>query len=200
MRVQDAALWALRSSRRDRRCALCDAVRRAEQGVVDDPRRGDEVTRRERTQGRERSNVGLRLLGTAAAVLLLVGSVHAQSEPSPGDTLPATTARQIEALLVRKAQRTPAQRKISAQLLDTRQPGQSQPAAVVTVDIRADVTTEVLARIRTLGGTVLSSVPKYRAIRARLPLAAVEPLATLDAVQSIRPADQAQTRGVRRAE
>ena len=144
------------------------------------------------------SNVGLHcgLLGTAVAVLLLVGSVHAQSEPSPGDTLPATTARQIEALLVRKAQRTPAQRKISAQLLDTRQPGQSQPAAVVTVDIRAAVTTEVLARIRTLGGTVLTSVPKYRAIRARLPLAAVEPLATLDAVQSIRPADQAQTRGV----
>ena len=88
------------------------------------------------------------LLGTAAAVLLLVGSVHAQSEPSPGDTPPATTARQIEALLVRKAQRTPAQRKVSSQLLDARQSGQSQPAAVVTVDIRADVTPAVLARIQ----------------------------------------------------
>ena len=62
------------------------------------------------------------------------------------------------------------------------------------VDIRADVTPEVLARIRDLGGTVINSVPRYRAIRARLPLSAVEPLATLDAVQTIRPADQAVTR------
>ena len=136
------------------------------------------------------------LLGVAVVMLLFVGPVRAQSEPSPGDTLPATTARQIEALLVRKAQRTPAQRKISSQLLDARQPGQSQPPAVVTVDIRADVTPAVLERIQTLGGTVINSVPKYRAIRARLPLAAVEPLATLDAIQSIRPADRAQTRGL----
>ncbi len=50
---------------------------------------------------------------------------------------------------------------------------------VVTVDIRADVTDTVLERIQSLGGTVLSSVPKYRAIRARLPLSALEPLATL---------------------
>ena len=63
------------------------------------------------------------------------------------------------------------------------------------VDIRADVTPAVLERIQALGGTVLHSVPKYRAIRARLLLAAVEPLATLDAVQTIRPADRAHTRG-----
>ena len=52
-------------------------------------------------------------------------------------------------------------------------------------------TSLVLARIRSLGGTVINSVPKYRAIRARLPLSAVETLATLDAVKSIRPADEA---------
>ena len=71
-----------------------------------------------------------------------------------------------------------------------------QPAAdeLVVVDIRGDVTSLVLARIRSLGGTVINSVPKYRAIRARLPLSAVEKLATLDAIQSIRPADQAVTR------
>ena len=59
------------------------------------------------------------------------------------------------------------------------------------VDIRADVTPAVLARIRALGGTVINSVARYRAIRARLPLEAVEKLATLDAIQSIRPADEA---------
>ena len=65
---------------------------------------------------------------------------------------------------------------------------------MVTVDIRAEVTPAVLARIRALGGTVISSVPQYRAIRAVLPLVTVESLASLDAVESIRPADEAVTR------
>ena len=124
-------------------------------------------------------------------------SAQASSE-SPG-----TTDRQIKARLAAKAQRTPAQRKVSSQLLDARRAAvaarrQARGAApvdeMVMVDIRADVTPAVLARIRVLGGTVINSVARYRAIRARLPLEAVEKLATLDAIQSIRPADQAVTR------
>ncbi len=146
---------------------------------------------------------GNRLLGAVATLLLLVGPVRAQSS----DKLPEPGGRSIEALLAQKAQRTSAQRKVSSQLLDAA--GGTQPPAdgaarrrapdpgvadeLVTVDIRADVTPAVLARIRALGGTVLSSLPRYRAIRARLPLAAVEKLATLDAVQFIRPADEAIT-------
>ena len=138
-----------------------------------------------------------------ATLLLLVGPVRAQSS----DKLPEPVGRSIEALLAQKAQRTSAQRKVSSQLLDAA--GGTQPPAdgaarrrapdpgvadeLVTVDIRANVTPAVLARIRALGGTVLSSLPRYRAIRARLPLAAVEKLATLDAVQFIRPADEAIT-------
>ena len=64
----------------------------------------------------------------------------------------------------------------------------------VMVDIRTDVTPTVLKRIRDLGGTVISSVPKYQAIRAQLPLRAVERLAALDAIRTIRPADEAVTR------
>ena len=133
----------------------------------------------------------------------------------------ATATAQIGAILAAKAQRTPTQRKVSSRLLDAMgspqlpegqegggeepQPpagsGPRQPAATdgvaefefVTVDIRADVTPEVLGRIRALGGTVINSVPKYRAIRAQLPLVAVQPLAALSAVQSIRPADEAVT-------
>ena len=138
------------------------------------------------------------LLWAMAAILLLVGSVRAQSVPAQsGDKLSETTERQIGALLVQKAQRTPVQQKLSSQLLDAWRTGRDQRPAdtPVTVDIRADVTPMVLAHIRALGGTVLSSVPKYRAIRARLSLTALEPLATLDAVQSIRPADEAQTHG-----
>ena len=160
-------------------------------------------------------------------------------------TLSATAAQQIGAILAAKAQRTPAQRKVSSQLLDAigsaqlteeQEGGKEQPDAspgwppsgavgsrppglpadsgpqrpsatdgvgefeFVTVDIRADVTPEVLGRIRALGGTVINSVPRYRAIRARLPLVAVQPLAALSAVQSIRPADQAVTRKVNTSE
>ena len=120
------------------------------------------------------------------------------SEESPG-----MADRQIESRLEAKAQRTLAQRKVSSQLLDARRAdvarrqAQGAEAAdeLVTVDIRTDVTPEVLARIRDLGGTVINSVGRYRAIRARLPLAAVEPLAELDAIQSIRAADEAATPG-----
>ena len=104
------------------------------------------------------------------------------------------------------AQRTPTQRTMNSQLLDALRTPLWEPTAAgtallqatdpyakderVMVDILADVTPAVLARIQSLGGTVVNSVPKYRAIRARLPLTALEPLATLEAVQFIRPADQ----------
>ena len=126
-----------------------------------------------------------------------------------GGTIPLRTVRQIEALLARKAQRTPSQRKVSSQLLDAgRKPSEGTaaearkgtaetdtPEGLMTVDIRADVTPEVLSRIRDLGGVVVNSVPRYRSIRAQLPPAAVEPLAKLDAIRTIRPGDRARTRG-----
>ena len=186
------------------------------------------------------------LLGAVLAIPLLAGTAGAQQPPPQA-------VRQIEALLAEKAQRTPAQRKVSSQLLEAqRTPAQrtvnsqlldeqrtttqqklnsqlqdalraplqkptvagtsrlqaTDPDAKnereatdadaknerVMVDIRADVTPTVLKRIRDLGGTVISSVPKYQAIRAQLPLRAVERLAALDAIRTIRPADEAVTR------
>ena len=131
------------------------------------------------------------------------GQGGAQQTPAQaGGEPPGTADRQIKAQLAKKAQRTPAQRKVSSQLLDAQRAANARRQAkgefvedeLVTVDIRSDVTPAVLARIRALGGTVINSVPKYRAIRANLPLSAVEKLAALDAVQSIRAADEAATR------
>ena len=142
------------------------------------------------------------MLGAAVVFLLLVESVCAQPVQPDAKQRATTTAQQIETLLAQKAQRTPAQRKLSSQLLDmvgSRQPQASEGGAhrrdsdkptlakLVTVDIRADVTPALLAHIRALGGTVINSVPKYRAIRAQLPLNALERLAALDAVRTIRP-------------
>ena len=72
-------------------------------------------------------------------------------------------------------------------------PDDGDGAKRVLVDIKADVTPAVLARIEELGGEVVNSVRKYRAIRAWLPLDTVEVLATLDEVQRIRVADRAIT-------
>ena len=146
------------------------------------------------------------LLGAVVAVgavLVWADLLHAQSSPKP-------TGQSITSLLAAKARRTPAQRKVSSHLLDAAASAQASGDAgrqargdadaadakeeVVTVDIRADVTVAVLARIRALGGTVINSVPKYRAIRAELPVTAIERLAALPAVQTIRPADEAVTR------
>ncbi len=118
--------------------------------------------------------------------------------PPPPGTAPAPRqpgAPQIAALLAAKATRTPAQRKIGSDLLTRAAPAAAGPGDVrVLVDIRADVTPAVLARIRALGGTVVNSVPRYRAIRARLPLAGLEPLAERADVQWIRAADQPRIR------
>ena len=117
-----------------------------------------------------------------------------------GGGLPARTVRQIQVILEAKQKRTPAQRKVDSQLLEEWQKAQGRPGAdrMVTVDLRAEVTPEVLERIRELGGTVLNSVERYRAIRAEMPLSQVEALAAHEAVRSIRTADKAVTRKRRR--
>ena len=183
------------------------------------------------------------LLGAVLAIPLLAGPAGAQQPPvQAGGDLPVRAVRQIRAILAEKERRTPAQRKVSSQLLEAqRTPAQQtvnsqlldeqltpteqklnsqlqdalraplqKPTAAgtsrlqateadaknerVMVDIRADITPAVLKRIRDLGGTVISSVPKYEAIRAQLPLRSVEMLATLDTIRTIRPADEAKTR------
>ena len=141
---------------------------------------------------------------------------------APGQRSVATSGRSIADLLAEKARRTPIQRKVGSRLLeraaaeaasvaaregervqDADRAGagdrQETPAddGRVLVDIRADATAEVLRRIRELGGAVVNSVPRYQAIRARLPLAAVERLAALDAVRAIRTADEGAGREAR---
>ena len=95
------------------------------------------------------------------------GQGGAQQTPAQaGGEPPGTADRQIKAQLAKKAQRTPAQRKVSSQLLDAQRAANARRQAkgefvedeLVTVDIRSDVTPAVLARIRALGGTVINSV------------------------------------------
>jgi hypothetical protein len=145
-------------------------------------------------------------LTTATAIAVIVFSPTAtRAQLQTIAELPAQAARQIEAMMAEKAQRTPAQHKVSSRLLHEQQIRRGQAVAagvsvrrslavdadgMVTVDIRANVTDEVLARISDVGGIVVNAVRGYGAIRARLPVDRVDAVAELSDVQFIRPADR----------
>lgn len=108
-----------------------------------------------------------------------------------------------------KDQRTPEQQKIDSQLLHAiyQMRGEAEAKGVPTepiplekdakgrvlVDIRAPVTKKVLARIKKLSGTVLSSSDQYHSIIAYLPLEKLEPLARSKEVKFIAPKAQSMT-------
>src|SRR5262245_46648157 len=141
--------------------------------------------------------------------LLLSGSVAAQGEEKT--RISETALRQIEALMQEKESRTPEQKKIDSQLLyrlKQKRSGRIAPGVenlVIGVqegadgrallDIRAKVTPEVLEAIRQAGGEVVSAHEQFDAIRAKLPLDALETVAGLDEIKFIRPADEGMTNG-----
>lgn len=109
-----------------------------------------------------------------------------------------------QTVLDEKESRTPAQKKIDSQLLyalkQKRGITKGVPTERITleldqegralVDITAHVTTEVLAQIRKLGGTVISNDARYHTIRAGLALEKLEALAKRKDVMFIAPAAQ----------
>lgn len=106
-----------------------------------------------------------------------------------------------------KAARTPAQRKIDSQLLQAlgRRRGESRgvPAAPAElrldakgralVDISADVTPRLIAKIRRRGGALVSQSESHKTVRARVRLEKLEALAALKEVRFIMPAAGATT-------
>jgi len=117
----------------------------------------------------------------------------------------------LENIQREKASRSTIQQKISSELLhafivhpggagsDEAPPRQSrikiEKDGTTLVDIKAEVTEEVLTQIRALGGMVINSVLKYHAIRARVHPEQLESLAALPQIQFIRAASRARTRG-----
>ena len=142
-------------------------------------------------------------LAPVALALVMMSSAEAQN-------LSANAQQQIRALLSEKASRTPAQAKMDSHLVHAAQILSGQPVSpdfptppgeleavrpdarnFVEVDIRADVNPDLLALIRSLGGTVVNAFPEYESVRARLPLLSVERVAQRSEVRQIRVADRA---------
>lgn len=108
-----------------------------------------------------------------------------------------------------KEERTPEQQKIDSQLLYAiyQMRGEAEAKGVPTepiplekdakgrvlIDIRAPVTKKLLARIKKLGGQVVSSANEYHSIIAYLSLGKLETLARSKEVKFIAPKAQAMT-------
>ena len=71
--------------------------------------------------------------------------------------------------------------------------GKAQPDVngMVSVDIQATVTADLLARISAVGGVVTGSWPAFDSVRASLPITQLETVAAAPTVRSIRPAEEA---------
>jgi len=131
--------------------------------------------------------VGWKMLPATLLVITMVwlpATIVNSQQPQPARVdLSAGAIQQIAAFESAKARRTPAQRKISSRLIHAATIRRGEPvvgsvrANVVLdregrteVDLRADVTPEVLAAIVAVGGAVVNSQPAYRTIRASIPL------------------------------
>src|ERR1017187_10730192 len=151
-------------------------------------------------------------LGCFAAGWLAVLSclpVPAQAQIS----LEQNVRRQVAEVMEEKESRTPVQQKIGSRLLYASKMLRGQPLTrsifklpritnslrmqgrdnLAQVDIDGAVAEPLLAAIRAAGGRIESALPDYHAIRAWVPLLAVENLAARDDVWNIRPASLAMT-------
>ncbi len=108
-----------------------------------------------------------------------------------------------------KRSRTPAQRKMDSQLLYAiyRKRGEAAAKGVpagepavrydekgrALVTVRARPVAKVAAKIKRLGGVVISSFERYDDIRAAVPLEKLEALAEMKEVRAIMPVEEATT-------
>jgi hypothetical protein len=159
------------------------------------------------------SAVTRRTAGLFAVSLLAMASfqvVHAQSTRGAAAApaaMSTNVAEQINLLLQDKEARSPAQQKVSSHLLYAAQAARGQAMAglsemydnatvaaapdangLVKVDISGTVTRELLRQITAVGGTLGYTSAAQGAIRATLPLLAIETVAANAAVKSIEPA------------
>jgi len=152
----------------------------------------------------------------AASGPLSTGVAFAQNAAERPFRITEKALGQIQALREEKALRTPAQKKLDSSLIyghkmvrraplvervpSLRSTLDIAPDNTVLVDIKARVTLGLLEEIDRLGGTVISSFDRYEAIRARVPLEQIEPLAGHEDIRFIAPAAAAFTNKVNTSE
>ena len=149
--------------------------------------------------------MAMRCGGRRAFVLawLLLGGLEG---PAVAQELSEQAQREIGAILAEKAARTPTDRKLATSLLYARRENLGQAMVqglrplrrtadrarvdrdgMVVVDIRGDVTDDLLQTIARVGGRVAWAYPAFGAVRARVPIRELEAIAALPEVRRIGP-------------
>src|ERR1035437_9522037 len=137
-------------------------------------------------------------------------AIIAAASNADAEAISDSALQQISALQAEKASRTPAQQKMDSQLIYALKqslnqviaPGvtnlrvlvQSESDGRVWVDVKATVTQDLLDFIQSSGGSIVSSVPAFQAVRALVPLSLTETLAGRADVQFIQAAVPHRTR------
>ncbi|WP_033292291.1 S8 family peptidase [Amycolatopsis jejuensis] len=143
-----------------------------------------------------------------AVGVVLAGSGVAVAQPTTANTADARTGAGISALQGIKKSLTPAERKqssqlvvekrlradkgLAAQLPDYRTGLPVTDAGTVSVDIAGSAGSAIAKAVRAAGGTVQATASNG-AVRAQMPLAAVDRIAARSDVRSVQPATQAMT-------
>jgi hypothetical protein len=152
----------------------------------------------------------LRFFSLGSALLLVSTAALAQLQ-----SIPAEGLAQIQAYTAEKQNRTPAEAKLSSQLLHAMRtlagrpavPGISGPMPgveqfiadrvaadnTVQVTIQGDINPSLLAAIAQAGGTQIDAYPQFGLVTARLPIGSLLAVSARDDVRSIRPLDRAHT-------
>jgi subtilisin-like proprotein convertase family protein len=151
------------------------------------------------------------LLALSALLLLMspIGALYGALPPAPKKDIGALAREQIGALQADKLARTPAQRKLGSQLIYAlrqkehrlsalgfpalRPSIEIEPDGRVLVDVRTSAVKSVGRFIERNGGVVVSSVPRYGALRALIPIELAEALGSRNDVFSVRRAAKATT-------
>lgn len=149
---------------------------------------------------------GLRPSARAAALALLLAPAVAPAQSLMNNR---NTDGAAQGIAREKRGRTPAQRKIDSQLLYAiyRKRGEAEAKGVpagepsvrydekgrALVNVRARPIGTVVAKIKRMGGAVISQSERYNDIRAAVPLEKLEALAALKEVRAIMPAEESMT-------
>jgi hypothetical protein len=146
----------------------------------------------------------VRFATCAVAVLLLV--VVAPGGRAAAQELPEAAVQKIQAILAEKAARTPVERKLATSLLMASRESRGQAMVqglppvrrtadragvdrkgMVVVDIRAEITDDLVQAIARAGGAVLGSWPQFDSLRAQVPIREVHTIAALPEVRHVGP-------------
>jgi subtilisin-like proprotein convertase family protein len=148
------------------------------------------------------------VLATGVATSLALALPASAAPPAPAGGLPARTAAQIAALSQAKQALTPTQRKVDSRLLTELRQRRGRTAAAGVGRVSTGVVTDrsgrtgvtvlgdpkrAAAQVRAVGGQVRGTYARDGAVRADVPLAAVEALAGAPGVSRVELADQATT-------